>query len=270
MGIKQLVKRVMPGFIKSKARAVMQSKGLKSVSRLEFITDHLRAVDDLDLNEIFNASDNENLWKDAAKEIEIFNIPDATGGVNPGDRRALFYLIAALKPLRVLEVGTHIGASTIHIASALHHGQKQGKGDFKFTTLDIRDVNSTETKPWLEFGTKLSPIEMIKKLNYSPFVTFLTGKSLEYLQRNDQKFDFIFLDGDHAAKTVYQEVAAALKCLHPNGVILLHDFFPDLKPLWSNGVVLRGPYMAVERMLGEGAELEVVPLGSVPWFTKLN
>ena len=41
------------------------------------------------------------------------------GGVNPGDRQAVYYLIMALKPQNVLEVGTHIGASMPHIARAL-------------------------------------------------------------------------------------------------------------------------------------------------------
>jgi len=59
--------------------------------------------------------------------------------------------------------------------------------------------------------------------------------SLDYLAGCAQTFDFIFLDGDHAARTVYQEVPAALRLLNSGGVILLHDYFPNLRPLWSNG-----------------------------------
>jgi len=166
-------------------------------------------------------------------------------------------LLCALQPKSVLEIGTHIGASTLHIASALYISQvKQGK-EVRFTTLDIRDVNSETEKPWLAFGTKHSPIEMINKYNYGSFVNFIRGKSLGFLKKNGQKFDFIFLDGDHASETVYQEIPAALKMLNPNGVILLHDYFPEMKPLWSSGRILHGPFLATQRLINEGADITV-------------
>ena len=66
-----------------------------------------------------------------------------TGGVNPGDRRALYYLVRGLGLKQVLEIGT-----------------------------------------------------------------FLT-----YLDECDESFDLIFLDGDHTAAMVYQEVPRALRRL---------------------------------------------------------
>jgi hypothetical protein len=80
----------------------------------------------------------------------------------------------------------------------------------------------------------------------------------------------IFLDGDHSAATVYQEVPFALKRLRKNGIVLLHDYFPYLKALWSDGSVIPGPHIAIERLCSEGANLEVLPLGRLPWPTKLS
>lgn len=90
------------------------------------------------------------------------------------------------------------------------------------------------------------------------------------MEKCEQRFDFIFLDGDHAAKTVYREVSAALKLLNPGGVILLHDYFNDLKPLWSNNILLAGPYLGVRRIREEGVPVRVIPLGQLPWPTKLG
>ena len=72
----------------------------------------------------------------------MFDIPDGTGGVNLGDRRTIFYLVNRFKHESVLEIGTHIGASTLHIASALYRNQLDFKVPANLTTLDIRDVNS--------------------------------------------------------------------------------------------------------------------------------
>jgi len=69
---------------------------------------------------------------------------------------------------------------------------------------------------------------------------------------------------------VYREIPVALRLLNPGGVILLHDYFPDVKPLWSNGVVIRGPFAATERLKAEGARIEVLPLSELPWPTKLG
>jgi hypothetical protein len=53
-------------------------------------------------------------------------------------------------------------------------------------------------------------------------------------------------------------------------VILLHDYFPGLQPLWVDRNVIRGPWLAVERLRSEGARLKAIPLGRLPWDTKLG
>jgi predicted O-methyltransferase YrrM len=164
-------------------------------------------------------------------------------------------------------VGTHIGASTAYIALAL---KKNGTDRRKLISLDIYDVNNLNTKIYSNLGVTHSPLEMMRKINCDSFVEFITCPSLEYMQKCDSKFDFIFLDGDHSAKTVYREIGHALKLLNKNGTILLHDYFPNLKPLWSNGNVLFGPYMAVHRLIQEGLSINAIPLGLLPWSTKMN
>jgi predicted O-methyltransferase YrrM len=191
-----------------------------------------------------------------------------TGGVNPGDRRAIYYLIAKFKPKDVLEIGTHIGASTTCIASALASVDENKFS--KITTVDVRDVNSFENKPWINFGMKQSPKEMINALGFNNNVDFIVDTSLNFSKNCSKKFDFIFLDGDHSAKTVYSEISIALKLLRNNGIILLHDFFPKGQPLWSDRKVGKGPYLAVERIKNEGIRTKALPLGKLPWPTKLG
>lgn len=65
----------------------------------------------------------------------------------------------------------------------------------------------------------------------------------------------IFLDGDHSAEVVYQEIPLALRRLEPPGLIMLHDYFPDQRPLWPGREPVVGPNLGVGRIVSEGAGL---------------
>jgi predicted O-methyltransferase YrrM len=81
-------------------------------------------------------------------------------------------------------------------------------------------------------------------------ITFHKGSSLEFMRSTKQRYDLIFLDSDHRADTVYQEVSAALPLLSSNGVLLLHDYYPGGVPLFPNSAVI-GPFYAFHYKLGD-------------------
>jgi len=56
--------------------------------------------------------------------------------------------------------------------------------------------------------------------------------------------------------------------LNPNGLILLHDFYPGGKPLTSEGDVIDGPSIAADRIGLEAPDIAFLPLGNLPWETK--
>jgi predicted O-methyltransferase YrrM len=263
-----MIERFIPSSIKNKIHLRREMKALSAIRRLECKTDNLRGAGDLSPSAIFDSREIEDMWNASRREIAPLAIPDGAGWVNPGDRRAIYYLISRLNPSSVLEIGTHIGTLTLHIASALYLS-RISKGDAAdLISVDIKNVNSPAEMHWKEYGTNKSPREMIEALNYGSFVEFITDSSLHYAANCERRFDFIFLDGDHSAQTVYQEIPLALNLLNPNGSILLHDYFPGVKPLWPGDPVIPGPFLAVERLLQEGVDLAVAPLGNLPWPTK--
>ena len=136
--------------------------------------------------------------------------------------------------------------------------------EHSLVTVDIVDVNHAPDAFWRLGGLPRSPRDNIEALGMMEHVTFVTNSSLTYLDECDESFDFIFLDGDHSAAMVYQEVPRALRRL------LLHDFFPQNRPLWSDRAVVPGPFLAVKRLVREQANVSVIPLGSLPWPTKLH
>ncbi len=248
----------------------LEYKALYAIPEIVLDTQNLCSSREMDLESWFNDERIQKDWEDVYQKIDPYQIPDGTGGVNPGDRRAIFYLIYSLDPKTVLEIGTHIGASTTMAAAALWNRSGGRAESVNLTSIDRLNVNDPISCPWLRYGVEVSPAEMIRDLGFSHFVKFVVDSSIHFISDCQETYDFIFLDGDHSAATVYQEVPLALKRLNPGGCILLHDYFPDAKPLWSNGAVLPGPYLAMDRFINAGANVEVKPLGNLPWPTKLN
>lgn len=51
----------------------------------------------------------------------------------------------------------------------------------------------------------------------------------DFFAENKEKFDLVFIDGNHHHDFVFRDVKNALACLTPRGVITLHDCFPPNK-----------------------------------------
>ena len=232
----------------------------------------LRRTTQAELAAMFSSAAIAQEWPAVATMIDqIVVIEDMkTGGVNPGDRRALYYLTRALRARRVLEIGTHVGASTIHIAAAMKRNAGDAGDECSLVTVDISDVNDADDAYWKRAGLACSPRDAIAAVGLAHCAAFVTMDSIAYLDAHDERFDLIFLDGDHAAQNVYREIPRALQHLRPDGAVIMHDVFPGLRPLWRDGAVVPGPFLAAQRFRNEGAEIELLPLGALPWPTKLG
>ncbi|HWN10329.1 MAG TPA: class I SAM-dependent methyltransferase [Pyrinomonadaceae bacterium] len=247
-------------------------RSLESIPALTGESESLRIVSDEDLAMIFNSPQIQQEWNDSQAALkQACPIEDGkTDGVNPGDRRAVWYLIKGFRPSSVLEIGTNVGASTTHIASALQSLARQDASIIpRLVTLDVQDVNGVSGF-WKQRGLDASPRDRIESIGCGDFVSFVTENSLRYFDRCKDEFDFIFLDGDHSAAAVYQEIPRALSVLKKDGIILLHDYFPRNRPIWSNGSLVAGPYTGAARLISEGVPIKVIPLGELPWPTKLG
>lgn len=243
-------------------------KALAALPRESGDASVLRDADSLRPSDIFRAEETPQ-WRAARVELITAGVGDLVGGVNPGDQRAIYELIRFLKPRSVLEFGTHVGASTAHIALALRQLMDEDPSTPReLVTVDIIDVNDPTVRHWEKFNSPKSPKAILEAVGAAQVVTFKVEPGLEFARKNTRKFDFVFLDGNHAAQAVYQEIPAALKMLAPNGVILLHDYFPNVQPLWAGSRAIQGPALAVQRLRSDGIDLEVIPLGALPWPTK--
>lgn len=51
----------------------------------------------------------------------------------------------------------------------------------------------------------------------------------EFFKTNTQKFDVIFIDGNHDYEFVKRDVYNSLNCLNKNGIIIMHDMLPQFE-----------------------------------------
>jgi hypothetical protein len=151
----------------------------------------------------------------------------------------------------------------------MQRNSEDSEGECELVTVDIADVNDDPDAFWKQGGLPRSPRDNVRQLGMADHVQFVVMDSLRYFDQYTDQFDFIFLDGDHSAAIVYQELPRALSRLRSEGTILLHDFFPYYRPLWRGVAPIPGPALAVERFQWE-ARVRVIPLGSLPWPTKLG
>jgi predicted O-methyltransferase YrrM len=263
MSLVASIKKLIPTAVKQPLRDYVDDQRWRRQDRLTFDSSKLLPRSQIDIAAIMNdRAIGDAFAEDSVSIHKLYGGHEIPGGVNPGDRRALYHLIAHFKPKRILEVGTHVGASTLHIAGALKRFVDGGA----LTTADIVDVNGPQGA-WKSLGLPFSPSGFLSGLGLGEIVTFVNKPALEALA-TDARYDLIFLDGDHRPQAVYCEIAAALKILNPNGLILLHDFYPGGKPLTSDGYAIDGPSIAADRIGREAADLAFLPLGNLPWETK--
>lgn len=265
--MRTLLRSLAPVSLLNAARNVRDTAQVSRLPRRDIDSTKLRGRNDIDLAALLNSPDAARDWAEDHSAIRaLFGDDNLMGGVNPGDRRAVYTLVHALKPHGILEVGTHIGASTLYMTRALLHHRIQDHT--KITTVDVVDVNHPITGPWRRVGLPKAPRDLAKNLHCEDLIFFTAVRSQEFLESTHQTFDFIFLDGDHSARTVYEEVAAALPLLRPGGIVLLHDFYPQGRALFPDGNVIYGPFRAIDRILRENPDMDVLPLGDLPWETK--
>jgi predicted O-methyltransferase YrrM len=270
MPLHKYIDRVVPRAVTHYSTLLWDRLAFDRLPDVACDTRALAPLRDFDRKAAFERADLADEWRAVEERIATLGISNRAGGVNPGDRRALYYLLKHLRPRSVLEVGTHVGASTVHISTALAALSAASQEPRQLTTVDIVDVNDPVGKPWLALGSAHSPAAMIEKLGHSGLVTFVAKSSLDYLAEGDQRFDLIFLDGFHTATHVLKEIPAALGKLAQGGYVLLHDYYPNQRPLWADGHVERGPFLACEKLRNAGAAIEVLPFGALPWPTKVG
>lgn len=197
-----------PFFRNTQPAALSGQDRLATLTSVECDSSLLGAFSDSEINQIFKNEQINIDWHEDVMHLNALAIPEMIGGVNPEDQRALYHLARYFRPTSILEIGTHIGSSTVALALAAKRNHADGI-QTHILTVDIKDVNDSTTRPWMVHNSPKSPRDLICEIGCSDLVIFESDKSLNRLGNADEQFGLVFLDGDHSAMAVYQEVPGA-------------------------------------------------------------
>jgi caffeoyl-CoA O-methyltransferase len=139
---------------------------------------------------------------------ETLRSPQMLTGVVEG--RLLEFLVFALRPQRVLELGTYSGYSSLAMASVLPPG---GHID----TCEVEEAHAEVARRYLD------------EAGVGDRVTIHLGPALETIERLEGEFDLVFIDADKVNYPAYYE--ALVPRLSPEGIMALDN------TLWSGRVL---------------------------------
>jgi hypothetical protein len=138
----------------------------------------------------------------------------------------------------VLEIGSYCGRSTICLAQS-------ARIVFCVDTFDGR-ATPNPTSTFLEFERN------IFDRGLSPKVVVCPGESAKVVPTIPQKFDLIFIDGDHNDEAVKSDIMVSWPLLVPNGLFAFHDYslYPGEFQGWNPGVT-----WAVNKLIEAGGKM---------------
>jgi len=81
------------------------------------------------------------------------------------------------------------------------------------------DINFDQIKAEKKYGVDPEPAKPVTHQMSSD----------TFFAQNKETFDLVFIDGFHVDEQVTRDIANALQCLNPNGIIVIHDCNPTRK-----------------------------------------
>ena len=146
-------------------------------------------------------------------EIDIYPV-----SIKPAEGELLYRLVREHHVQRSLETGMALGLSSLHICQALSEN-----GGTQHVSID----------PWQERWFKNAGVRNLESAGFAGIQRTLycpSHEGLAALIREDQRFDFAFIDGNHRFEYVLTDFFLADKMLSPGAVVVFHDtWLPSIR-----------------------------------------
>lgn len=177
----------------------------------------------------------------AELEARIKEQVPADDSTSLAEKMLLHWLIRDLKPLNVIETGTHRGLTTLYMAAALEENQHG--------MLVTCDPNTE----WGQTGNFGKFPDLNARIHFLPIM----GKDM--IEGHPGEIDFAFIDGFHGKDDVIPEIEALMPKLAERAVVVYHD-------CWYG--VDEGVNEAIEELGMEGATIWLGTKNAIRVFSK--
>lgn len=141
-----------------------------------------------------------------------YGLSGPTGSAEPWTAQFLYGLILALRPHLVIETGCYLGHTTAWIADAM---ERLGGG-----TLHAIDVDPNRIMQAKSYVDRLN----LQKVFMAWHINHCFNAIMDF---PPDSIDFAWVDDDHGAEHVSQELDLLIPKMAPGGVIALHDVFGE-------------------------------------------
>jgi predicted O-methyltransferase YrrM len=165
------------------------------------------------------------------------------------------------KPVRMLQIGAYTGDASLWLYdNILKYNSESVLVDVD--TWEGSDEPSHHQMNWESveqfYDVKTEAGQQSKK------IVKVKSTSDWFFKNNLEKYDFIYVDGDHTSYGVIKDAINAYECLHVNGIIGFDDY------QWSAGLgYLNEPRLAIEAFHAVYYDrLEILVDGYQRWYKK--
>lgn len=135
------------------------------------------------------------------------------GSTEPWTVDLLCALVRAMQPHILIETGTFEARTTVKLVEAMDsYGPAHGAALFTIEADSQRAAGARAVLNEIRVRTPNLGVQLVE------------GDALAFLRAQPEaSVEFVFLDDDHTAQHVADEVEAALRILRPGGLVCLHD-----------------------------------------------
>ena len=155
--------------------------------------------------------------------LRAINKMAKNSGISPKRSRLLFRLVKYFKPSNILELGTHLGLSTV----ALHLGHT----DASVVTVEGCENTLNVAKHEFEasFGKGVTFIN-------SDFDTYLKNTDFSYLKENKNHWNLVYFDGNHSKEATERYVEHLLSTVTNQTLWVFDDIHwnKEMEETWEN------------------------------------
>ncbi len=159
-------------------------------------------------------------------ELDIYHVKESHWFSSWNELEVFITLVRSVNPKRMLEIGVNVGKTARYVLDNVESLESYVGVDVPPGYETIKGVQRPEVPGRGWAGHHVNADHRFKLI-----LPKRGSFDLEYYDL--EKFDVVYVDGDHGRASVEHDTALALKIIRPGGIIIWHDYYYPHEPVPS-------------------------------------